>query len=205
MKIGIVEDHHSVRDALANLIQNTPGHELAGTWPDAESAIRDVPLLGLDVILMDIHLPGKSGIECVRELKQHQPRLQVIMLTIEEDSKKVFESLTAGACGYLVKNSDPKRILEAIHEVHQGGSPMSGHIARMVVQRFHSEGLSRHTEENLTPREHEILTLIAKGFRAKEIANDLTISVFTVQTHVRNIYEKLHVRTRAAAVAKYFK
>lgn len=203
MKVAIVEDHQSVRDALASFIRNTPGYELAATWGDAESAIRDVAQRPVDIVLMDINLPGQSGIECVRELKRQQPSLQFIMLTIEEDSQRVFESLAAGACGYLVKNTEPRRILEAIREVAEGGSPMSSHIARMVVQRFHQQGQSNKHEENLTDREQEILQFIAKGYRAKEIAKHLGISVFTVQTHVRHIYEKLHVRTRAQAVAKY--
>ena len=204
MKVGIVEDHQSVRDALGSFIRSTPGYELAGAWPDAESAIQDSPTRPVDIMLMDINLPGRSGIDCVREMKKQQPFTQFIMLTIEEDSQRVFDSLAAGACGYLVKNTDPRRILEAIREVSAGGSPMSSHIARMVVQRFHQGGESPRLEENLTDREREILQYIAKGFRAKEIGRQLGISVFTVQTHVRHIYEKLHVRTRAQAVAKMF-
>jgi len=203
IKIGIVEDHASVRDGLAALIKMTPNLSLVGNWPDAESAIREAPERAPDVVLMDINLPGQSGIECVSVLKQKMPQCQVLMLTIEENSNRVFDSLAAGASGYLVKNVAPARILESIEEVHRGGSPMSSHIARMVVQRFQAQGPSRHSEENLTAREEEILRLISKGFRAKEIADQLGISVYTVQTHVRNIYEKLHVRSRAEAVAKF--
>src|SRR5262245_44933081 len=134
MKIGIVEDHASVRDALAALVRGTPDHEVAGTWGDAESLLRDASQVPMDIVLMDINLPGQSGITCVRELKRLLPRVQVIMLTIEEDSQRVFDSLAAGASGYLVKNTNPGRILEALEEVHQGGAPMSSHIARMVIQ-----------------------------------------------------------------------
>jgi DNA-binding NarL/FixJ family response regulator len=203
IKIGIVEDHASVRDGLAALIKMTPNLSLVGNWPDAETAIKEAPEREPDVVLMDINLPGQSGIECVSALKQKMPQCQMLMLTIEENSNRVFDSLAAGAAGYLVKNVAPARILEAIEEVHRGGSPMSSHIARMVVQRFQAQGPSRRSEENLTAREEEILRLISKGFRAKEIADQLGISVYTVQTHVRNIYEKLHVRSRAEAVAKF--
>jgi DNA-binding NarL/FixJ family response regulator len=148
-----------------------------------------------------MNLPGISGIECVSILKEKLPSVQIIMLTIEDDSQKVFRSLEAGASGYLVKNLPPVKILEAIVEAYGGGAPMSSQVARMVVQTFQERGSSRRAEENLTVREQEILAYLAKGYRTKEIAEALSIAAVTVQTHLRNIYEKLHVRSRCEAVA----
>src|SRR5262249_17428107 len=152
---------------------------------------------------MDINLPHMSGVECVHQLKRCLPATQMIMLTIEEDGQRVFESLQAGATGYLVKNVPPERILQAIAEVHAGGSPMTSQIARLVVQSFQRKAPRAPKETNLSPREEEILTLLTKGYRSKEIADELNIAVQTVHTHLRNIYEKLQVRSRAEAVAKY--
>ena len=151
---------------------------------------------------MDIHLPGRSGIECVARLKPLIPQAQIIMLTVEENSARVFESLQAGATGYLVKHVAPEVILEAIAEVHRGGAPMSSHIARMVVATFRLPPASAAADLALSPREEEILRLLAKGYRSKEIADQLGVGVGTVNTHVRHIYEKLHVRSRAEAVAR---
>jgi DNA-binding NarL/FixJ family response regulator len=151
---------------------------------------------------MDIHLPGKTGIECVARLQGLLPRTQVIMLTIEEDSEQVFESLKAGANGYLVKSVAPEKILQAIAEVHDGGAPMSSHIARSVVSTFRQPFGTKNPDLCLSPREEEVLRLLAKGHRSKEIADELNVSVGTVNTYVRHIYEKLHVRSRAEAVAR---
>ena len=152
---------------------------------------------------MDIHLPGLSGIACVARLRRQLPQTQVIMLTVEEDSERVFESLKAGATGYLVKHVTPEEILEAVAEVHCGGAPMSSHIARRVVRTFLEQAPAGAVAIQLTPREEEILRLLAKGQRSKEIADQLAIGVGTVNTHVRRIYEKLHVRSRAEAVARF--
>lgn len=151
---------------------------------------------------MDIHLPGKSGIECVAKLKSLLPKTQVIMLTIEEDSDQVFESLKAGANGYLVKSASPEKILASVAEVNEGGAPMSGHIARSVVATFRQPPATANPELCLSPREEEVLRLLAKGHRSKEIADQLGVGVGTVNTYVRHIYEKLHVRSRAEAVAR---
>lgn len=201
IKVAIVEDNDSVRAGLAAMIRMSSDLVLAGLFPDAEAAFRDIEAFSPDVILMDIHLPGATGIECVKEVKKLLPQTQIIMVTIEENSLRVFDSLEAGASGYLVKNTPPERILEAIREVHRGGSPMSSHIARALVQRFH-QNPATHTDENLTHREEEILRYVSQGYRAKEIGELLGISPYTVQTHIRNIYEKLHVRSRAQAIAK---
>lgn len=202
IKVAIVEDNDSVRAGLAAMIRMSSDLVLAGLFPDAEAAFRDIVAFAPDVILMDIHLPGQSGIECVRVVKQRLPQTQIIMLTIEENGQRVLDSLKAGATGYLVKNTPPERILEAIRDVHRGGSPMSSHIARELVKIFANEPGSTRIDENLTQREEEILRYVSQGYRAKEIGELLSISPYTVQTHIRNIYEKLHVRSRAQAIAK---
>jgi DNA-binding NarL/FixJ family response regulator len=201
--VSIVEDNQRVRDGLAAILQGASGFSLVSSCATAEEALRLIPRDRPDVVLMDIHLPRRSGIECVRQLRQQMPELQIIMLTIEEDSRRVFESLEAGATGYLVKHVTPARILAAIEEVNRGGSPVSTQIARLLVQSFQRRGPSARAEENLTPREEEILELIARGYRSKEVADELSISTQTVETHLRNIYSKLQVRSRAAAVARF--
>jgi DNA-binding NarL/FixJ family response regulator len=203
IRVAIVEDNASVRGSLALILNGSPGFKCVCACESAEEAWRRIPREEPDIILMDINLPGRSGIDCVRQLAGQLPRSLVIMLTIEEDSRRVFESLEAGATGYLVKNVPPTRILAAIEDAHRGGSPMSSQIARMLVQSFHRRGPSRRQEENLTAREEGILELISKGFRSKEVAESLNISTQTVETHLRNIYHKLHVRSRAAAVARF--
>jgi DNA-binding NarL/FixJ family response regulator len=202
IKVALVEDNVSVREALAAILNSSPGFSCICTCGSAEEALRQIPAASPQVVLMDINLPRRSGIECVRQLRSQLPDLQIIMLTIEEDSRRVFESLEAGATGYLVKNVPPAKILAAVEEVHRGGSPMSSQIARMLVQSFHRK-TSAGPEEALTPREEEILKLIAKGYRTKEVAEDLKISAQTVETHLRNVYNKLHVRSRAGAVALF--
>jgi DNA-binding NarL/FixJ family response regulator len=203
IRVAIVEDTASVRDGLAAILNASPGFQCVCTCASAEAAFREIPNNPVDVVLMDINLPGRSGIDCVQQLKEQLPGLQIVMLTIEADSQRVFESLAAGATGYLVKNVAPAGILAAIEEVHRGGSPMSSQIARMLVQTFHRQGVVVRKEENLTSREEEILGLIARGYRSKEVAQALAITVATVETHLRNIYGKFHVRSRAGAVARF--
>jgi DNA-binding NarL/FixJ family response regulator len=203
IKVSIVEDNESIRQTLAELVDSACGFRLGDACATAEEAMRRLPNGPADVVLMDINLPRLSGIQCVRELKRCLPQTQFIMLTIEDDSQRVFESLQAGATGYLVKNVAPEKILAAIEEVYHGGSPMSGQIARMLVQTFQSNEPTTNQEEKLTARESEILLLLTRGFRSKEVGEELGISVQTVNTHLRNIYEKLHVRSRSEAVARY--
>lgn len=202
IRVAIVEDDQAVRDNLGVLIDKAAGFQCIARCPSAEDALRELPGVLPDVILMDIHLPGKSGIECVERLKPMLPLTQFIMLTIEEDTERVFESLKAGATGYFVKHVSPEEILEAVAEVHRGGAPMSSHIARRVVTAFRQAPESGASDLPLSPREEEILKLLAKGHRSKEIAEQLQIGLGTVNTHVRHIYEKLHVRSRAEAVAR---
>ena len=203
IRVAIVEDNDSIRDSLALILDGSPGLKCCGAWPSAEEALANLPRQAANVALMDINLPGLSGIECVRQLKAALPTLQFIMLTIEDDSRKVFESLKAGASGYLIKNLPPAQILAAVEDVHRGGSPMSSQIARMLVQQFQQAGRGNSELARLTPREEEVLGLAVKGYRSKEIADALSLGVQTVQTHFRNIYEKLQVRSRAEAVARY--
>jgi len=203
IKVSIVEDNQSIRQSLAEIMDSTPGFRLGDACATGEEALRRLPNNPADVVLMDINLPRLSGIQCVRDLKRCLPKTQFIMLTIEDDSQRVFESLEAGATGYLVKNVVPEKILSAIEEVNRGGSPMSSQIARMLVQTFQTKRTSGERDEELTPRESEILTLLTRGYRSKEVADELAIGIQTVHTHLRNIYEKLQVRSRAEAVARY--
>jgi DNA-binding NarL/FixJ family response regulator len=202
VRVAIVEDDPAVRENLAVLINSTPGFACVATCATAESAWVQLPPARPDVVLMDIHLPGRSGIECVARLKPILPQAQIIMLTVEEDADRVFESLKSGASGYLVKHIASDEILDAVAEVHRGGAPMSSHIARMVVTAFRAGPTTGAGDLPLSPREEDILRLLAKGLRSKEIADQLGIGVGTVNTHVRHIYEKLHVRSRAEAVAR---
>jgi DNA-binding NarL/FixJ family response regulator len=203
VKVSLVEDNQSVRQSLAEILDSTAGFRLGDACATGEEALQRLLKNPPDVVLMDINLPRLSGVQCVRELKRCLPMTQFIMLTIEDDSQRVFESLQAGATGYLIKNVPPERILAAVEEVHRGGSPMSSQIARMLVQTFHASETATERESNLTKRESEILRLLTKGYRSKEVAEELAIGVQTVHTHLRNIYEKLHVRSRAEAVARF--
>jgi DNA-binding NarL/FixJ family response regulator len=203
ISVSIVEDDEGMRDSFAVLIEGSPGFRCVSTHASAEDALRQIPLRSPDVVLMDINLPRMSGIECVQKLRAELPQLHVLMLTMYEDSDLIFKSLTAGASGYLLKRTPPAKLLEAIEEVHRGASPMSGKIARVVVQYFHNLRSQSPESERLTSRENEILELLAKGYRYKEIADQLKISFDTVRSHLRNIYEKLHVHSRTEAVVKY--
>jgi DNA-binding NarL/FixJ family response regulator len=192
-----------MRENLAEFIDGTPGFACVAACASAEEALRLLPVSTAEVALVDINLPGKSGVELVRELKNLCLRTQIIMLTVEADGQRVFESLKAGATGYLVKHVAPQEILEAIREVHGGGAPMSSQVARMVVTAFREPARTPASEVELTARESEILRLLACGDRSKEIGDKLSIGVGTVNTHVRHVYEKLHVRSRAEAVARF--
>ena len=205
-KVGIVEDNPTLRRCLAQFIDSTLGYVCVCACASAEEALETIPLRRPDVVLMDIHLPGESGIACTARLRQTMPRLQVIMLTVYKDIKMIFQALKAGACGYVLKRSDEKEILEAIQEVRSGGAPMTSEVARMVVRSFqspvpgHEPGLQ---ENQLTERELEILALVAKGLSNKEIGSKLDISAATVARHLVNVFEKLHVRCRTEAAARY--
>ncbi len=203
IKVSIVEDNDQIREGLAVLINGSTGFQCVATYPTAEKALKYLPAHRPDVVLMDIGLPGISGIECVRELRMSLPDVQIMMLTVYEDDDNVFKSLVAGASGYVLKKTPPSELMEAISDLHHGGSPMSDRIARKVVQTFQQMGKSSKDTENLTQRESEILSYIARGFQDKEIAEKLFLSSETVRTHLRNIYKKLHVRSRTEATLKY--
>ena len=203
INIAIVEDDHKIRESLKIILNGSPGFRCVAAYDNAESALLDLKNKNPDVVLMDINLPNMSGIECVKQIKQKQLEIQVIMLTMYEDSQKIFDSLKAGAVGYLHKSESPAEILQAINEVYNGGSPMSAQIARKVVQSFHREQLSDDQTVKLSDREREILNYLAKGFINKEIAEELSISPDTVHNHLRRIYEKLHVHSRTEAIVKY--
>jgi len=204
IKVAIVEDNDAMRHGLEMILNGSPGFVCTGAFRRAEEALENIPLRRPDVILMDINLPGMSGIEGVLGLRDRMPNAVILMLTIEADSEVVFRSLEAGASGYLVKNTPPAEILDAIREVHRGGSPMSSEIARMVVRSFQRRGQSRREQENLSPREQQVLQLVAQGYRSKEVAQVLGLSTQTIEAHLRNIYSKLHVRSRTEAVAKFY-
>jgi len=203
IKVSIVEDDERVRESLAGVLDATAEFRCLKTYPNGEEAVKRIPQERPDILLMEIQLPGMSGIECVARIKEQLPDLPVVMLTVFEDSEKVFKALEAGACGYLVKRTPAQDLLGALRQVHNGGAPMTGRVARMVVQSFQRMGTSKRETENLTPREREILELLAEGDLCKEIAEKLNLSLRTVHTHLKNIYEKLHVRSRTQAVLKY--
>lgn len=204
IKIIIVEDDREMREGLEQIVKSNPAIECIASCSSGEDALERIPEQIPDIVLMDIHLPGISGIECVRKLKPSLRFTQFMMCTVYEDNENVFDSLCAGATGYLLKNSPPSRITDAIIDLYHGGSPMSSVIARKVIQTFKpAPGMNTHLEK-LTSRELEILDFLAKGYRYKEIADRLSISFETVRTHIHNIYEKLHVQSRIEAVNKVF-
>lgn len=203
--VSIVEDNDKIRNGLSVLINGSPGFSCKSAFSNAEEALKFLPVQKPDVVLMDINLPGMSGIECVEKLKEIEPGIQVLMLTVYEENEQIFNSLIAGASGYILKRTPPAELLEAIKQIHEGGSPMSNQIARKVVETFRNYGRSQKDTENLSERENEILSFVAKGHTDQEIASDLTLSVKTVRSHLRNIYKKLQVRSRTEAALKYLK
>jgi DNA-binding NarL/FixJ family response regulator len=204
-RIGIVEDNRDLREAMAMMIQFTEQFELAGTFENAESAIEVVPALAIDALLMDVNLPECSGYECVSILKAKKPSLLFIMCTSYEDDEIIFKSLKAGASGYILKTEGPTKIIEALNDLFDGGSPMSSSIARKVVTSFSKFEAANESILLLTPRENEILELLATGKMNKEVADNLQISGGTVRKHIQHIYEKLQVNTRVEAVNLYLK
>jgi DNA-binding NarL/FixJ family response regulator len=205
VKVAIVEDQKEIREMLSVLIGGSSGFALSGAYESAEAAIESIPTQQPDVVLVDIHLPSQNGISCVNTLRSLCSNTQFIMCTSLEDSDSIFNALKAGAHGYLTKSTPPAKLLEAIIEVKNGGSPMSAQIARKVVSAFQNNNQSASAEfESLSKREQEILLLLSKGFRYKEIAERIFVSVETVRTHVRNIYEKLQVNSRTEALNKAF-
>src|ERR1043166_6671139 len=203
--VSIVEDSDKFRTTLARVLNRADGFRCLSHYPNAEEALKALPQDKPDVVLMDINLPGMNGVECVRQLKQLVPQIQVMMLTVYEDTENIFNALAAGASGYMLKRTSRDELLEAIREVHRGGSPMTTHIARKVIQSFQKSGASPQPTENLSEREQQVLDCLSQGFLYKEIAEKLGISYETVHPYIRRIYEKLQVRTRTEAVAKFLR
>jgi DNA-binding NarL/FixJ family response regulator len=203
ISVSIVEDDAQVRASLVKLIDSSPGFRCVSQHGSAENALQEIPRIKSEVVLMDINLPGINGVECVRRLKPQMPGTQVIMLTVYQNTEHIFNALAAGATGYLLKQTPPAELLAAIREVHGGGSPMSSHIARKIVQSFQQSASASAEAQSLSPREAEVLDLLTKGFLYKEIADSMKVTYATVHTHIRHIYEKLHVRSRTEAVAKH--
>ncbi len=202
IRIAVVEDKTAFRRGLGAIFELTPGVECVSMCATGEEALREIPKASPEVVLMDLNLPGISGIECTRELKRLRPSVQVLMLTIEEDSERVFSALRAGASGYLLKSATPAEIIEGIQLVARGGAPMSAVIARRVVESFHRAAEPFSGSETLSKRENEVLASVAQGKRVKEIAAELGVSDTTIQSYLRRIYEKLQVHSQAEAVAK---
>ncbi|PHX94632.1 MAG: DNA-binding response regulator [Pedosphaera sp.] len=202
--VAIVEDDARIRRSLATMLGTAEDIECVGQFANAEDALRKIPALQPRVIFMDIHLPGMSGVDFVRELAAVEPKPQIVMLTSYDDSEAIFSSLSAGACGYLLKPIRTAQLLAAVRDVYSGGAPMSGQIARRVVETFNKPAApsASPTTDTLSTREREILQLLSEGYLYKEIADRLGISYSTVRTHIERIYEKLHVCSRAQAVAK---
>ncbi|MEI6674095.1 MAG: response regulator transcription factor [Verrucomicrobiota bacterium] len=200
IRVALVEDDAALRELFKGWIQSAPDLELAGEFADAECAMDQLPSQPPDVVLMDINLPGSNGIECVRGLKPQMASTQFMMVTVYSDANLIFEALGAGATGYLLKRATRDELLAAIAEIARGGSPMSSTIARMIAQSFHRPAPAK---DNLAPQEQRVLELMAQGFAHKEIAAELAIGVPTVGTYIRRIYDKLHVYTRAQAIAKF--
>ena len=201
-RIAIVEDNRIIRESLIDFVQSDPECSCVCVCATAEEALKMIPRHQPEIVLMDIQLPNLSGIECTAQLKQLLPSVQIIMVTVYEDTDRIFRALRAGACGYLLKRTPLDKLLEAITEARLGGAPMTRKIARKVVQYFHQMGVSQVKDHSLSKREQETLALLAEGFRYKEIADTMGISFHTVREYVHSIYQKLHVTSRTEALRK---
>jgi DNA-binding NarL/FixJ family response regulator len=205
ISVSIVDDEKELRQSIATFVNGSPGFKCVSSYGSAEAALKGLPIDKPEVVLMDINLGGMNGIECVERLKVEVPGMLVLMLTVYEDTDQIFKALEAGATGYLLKRSSPTRLLQAIREVHGGGSPMSSSIARKVVASFQKSKQSGGKGTHLSPREEMVLNCLAKGLTYKQIADQLNISIDTIRTYLRRVYEKLHVQSRTEAVVKYLR
>jgi DNA-binding NarL/FixJ family response regulator len=203
VRLALVEDVAEMRESWRQLIDGLPGFRCVCTCASGREALRLLPVEVPDVIVMDIQMPGMSGIECTVRLKQILPKIPILILTVSADTQTVFRALEAGADGYLLKRSRPEQLQTAIQDVLDGGAPMTSEIARRVVASFRQRATQRNETAGLTPREEEVLALLSKGFANKEIADKMSVSYETVRDHLRHIYEKLHVHSRTEAVARY--
>ena len=203
ISVCIVEDDEGLRESIAGFIDDTDDFKCLGAFPSGEEALKKIPALNPSVVLMDINLPGMNGIQCVKKLKEITPGIQTMMLTVYDTNDQIFEALAAGASGYLLKSTPPEKLLDAVRDMQEGGSPMSSHIARKVVQAFQPTARTTPLIEHLAPREQEVLVLLTKGYAYKQIAAHMELNIGTVNTYIRRIYEKLHVNCRTDAVVKY--
>ncbi|HWD20967.1 MAG TPA: response regulator transcription factor [Verrucomicrobiae bacterium] len=205
ISVSIVDDEDGLRQSIAAFVNGAAGFACVSAYPSAETALQKLPADKPDVVLMDIHLGGMSGIECVQKLKTASPQMQIVMLTVYEDTAQIFQALSAGASGYMLKRLTPEKLLEAIRDVHAGGSPMSSSIARKVVASFRQSAPPDQADLHLSAREESVLSCLAKGLTYQQTADQLGISIETIRTHIRRIYEKLHVQSRTEAVAKFLR
>jgi DNA-binding NarL/FixJ family response regulator len=202
-RIAIVEDNRVIGESLMEFVKTDAESECVCMCTTAEEALKEIPKHQVDIVLMDIQLPDVSGIECTSRLKQLIPSIQIIMVTVYEDTERIFKALRAGACGYLLKRCSPEELVSAIREVRQGGAPMSREIARKVIVSFQEPVTTAAEMEGLSPREREILELLAAGFPNKQIAARVGLTDGTVRWHLRHVYNKLHVRSRTEATLKF--
>jgi len=203
IKVGIVEDNKTLRDGFETLINAESDMECICTSMTVGEALQEIPRAKPDVVLMDIQLPDGTGIECTAKIKEQLPKVQIVVVTVYEDSVRIFQALQAGACGYLLKRANPDRIIEAIREAQEGGVPMTPEIARKVIGQFRTQAETASTVNNLTPRETEVLQFVMHGLANKEIADRMGVTVAAIKFHLQHIYEKLHVHSRTEAVIKF--
>jgi DNA-binding NarL/FixJ family response regulator len=205
ISVSIVDDEKKLCQSIASFLNSSPGFRCVSMYGNAEAALKHLPLDQPDVVLMDINMTGINGIECVKRLKGLIPGTQILMFTIYEDTEQIFKALAAGATGYLLKRREPGELLQALRDAHDGGSPMSNSIARKVVASFQKADQAGEKQNLLTVREQRVLDLLAQGLAYKQIGDEMGISINTIRTHLRHIYEKLHVQSRTEAVAKYLR
>jgi len=203
IKVGIVEDSKTLREGFETLLNRSPGFQCVCACATVEEALKRIPKAVPDVVLMDIQLPDATGVECTSRIKALLPAVQIVIVTVYEDSERIFQALRAGACGYLLKRADPERIIAAVREAHEGGVPMTPEIARKVIGQFRQQATAAAQVEDLTDREREVLELVMHGHGNKAIADRLGVSVAAVKWHLQHIYEKLHVHSRTEAALKF--
>jgi DNA-binding NarL/FixJ family response regulator len=203
IKVGIVEDNKTLREGFETLLNRTPGFQCVCTCGTVTEALKKIPKAQPDVVLMDIQLPDFTGVECTAKIKEMMPAVQIVIVTVYEDSERIFQALRAGACGYLLKRAQPEKVIAAIEEAHQGGVPMTPEIARKVIGQFRGQAAAQQQVEGLTEREREVLELVMHGLSNKAIADRLGVTVAAVKWHLQHIYEKLHVHSRTEAALKF--